>query len=38
MSEVGAVVEAEEANPLKPIGTKASDRLAQGATVCPRCD
>ena len=38
MSEVGAVVEAEEANPLKPIGTTASERLAPGAAACPRYD
>jgi len=40
MSEVGAVVEAEQANPLQPIGPKASDRLTPGATVCPSgsCD
>lgn len=38
MSEVGAVVEAEEANPLQPIGPKASDRLAPGSTACPSCD
>jgi len=35
MSEVGAVIEAEESNPLQPIGPKASDRLTPGSTVCP---
>lgn len=35
MSEVGAVVKAQEANPLQPIGPKASDRLTPGSTVCP---
>ncbi len=35
MSEVGAVVQAEEANPLQPIGPPVSDRLTPGSTVCP---
>ncbi len=35
ISEVGAPAEAEEANPLQPIGPKASDRLTPGSTVCP---
>jgi flagellar basal body-associated protein FliL len=34
MSEVGAFIEADEANPLQPIGPKASDRLTPGSTVC----
>ena len=36
--EVKAVVEAEEVNPLQPIGPKASERLTPGSTVCPACD
>ncbi len=35
MSEVGAVIEAEEANPLQPIVPPVSDRLTPGSTVCP---
>jgi flagellar basal body-associated protein FliL len=35
MSEVGAAVEAEEANPLQPIGPRVSNRLTPGSTVCP---
>ena len=35
LSEVGAAVEAEEANPLQPIGPRASDRLMPGSTACP---
>lgn len=36
--EVGGVVEAEEVNPLQPIGPKASERLTPGSPVCSSCD